>query len=158
MNGKKEEMVLWALPARKLFEHFKSSENGLGDSEAEKRLAVYGENEIAEKEKRHGGLIFLSQFKSPLIIVLIVAAIVAYFLGEEIDSIVILAIVMVSTILGFFQEYRAEKALRELRKYVLLKARVLRSGKIIELDSRYLVPGDIVHIEAGDIIPADKAS
>lgn len=87
--------------------------------------------------------------------VLIAAALIAISLGEEIDAIVILAIVLLNAILGFFQEYRAEKTIRALKKYVTFKTKVLRNGSIVEVDTKEIVPGDIVYLNIGDIIPAD---
>ncbi|NYZ79768.1 cation-transporting P-type ATPase, partial [Candidatus Micrarchaeota archaeon] len=145
----------WALPIKDVFYSLKSSDKGLLEHEANERFEKHGPNEIAERTGKHGLHIFVSQFKNALILLLIGAAIIAYFLGETIDSIVILAIVFLNAILGFFQEYKAEKALRELRKYVTVKSKVLRNGKIEEIDSRKIVPGDIVYLSIGDIVPAD---
>lgn len=145
----------WILPFKKVFDLFQSNEKGLTDSEAQDRLKKYGYNEIVEKEKRQGMDIFFSQFKNPLILVLIIATIIAYFLHDKLGAIVILAIVFINTFLGFFQEYRAEKALRELKKYVTFKARVLRGGEISEIASKNIVLGDIVYLNIGDMIPAD---
>src|SRR3989338_2383957 len=151
----KEKAVLWALPVKDVFDHLKSSEKGLNDLEAKNRLEEFGPNEIAKKEKRHGFLIFLSQFKNALILVLVAAAIISYLLHENVEAAVIIAIVLMNAVLGFFQEYKAERALRELKKYVTLKSKVLRNGQVIEIDSKNLVPGDIVYLSIGDIIPAD---
>jgi Mg2+-importing ATPase len=145
----------WALPAEQLLSEMKSSGTGLTEEEAKRRLAEHGYNEIAGKGRREGREILLSQLSNPLILVLIAAAAVAYLLGEAIDSIVILSIVLVNSILGFFQEYRAEKALAELKKYVTLRCKVLRDGFVEEIDSRELVIGDIVYLNIGDIVPAD---
>ena len=145
----------WVLPFQKVLDLFQSNEKGLTDSEAQDRLKKYGSNEILEKEKRQGMDIFFSQFKNPLILVLIIAAIIAYFLHDKLGAIVILAIVFINTFLGFFQEYRSEKALRELKKYVTFKARVLRDGEISEIASQNIVLGDVVYLTIGDMIPAD---
>jgi len=145
----------WSLGAKEILPAFNSSDLGLSSFEAEKRQLEFGRNEVAGYERRHWLHIFLSQFTNPLISVLILAAIVAYFLQEKVSSIVILAIVLMNALMGFFQEYKAELALRELRKYVTLKAKVLRDRQIAEIDSKELVPGDIVHLSIGDMVPAD---
>jgi Ca2+-transporting ATPase len=119
---KPEKLFLWALPAERLFKALDSSADGLTDAEAKKKLAEFGFNEIAGKEKRHGLEIFLSQFRNALVLVLIVAAILAYFLGEQVNAIVIIAVVLMTSVLGFFQEYKAEKTLRALKKFVAQRA------------------------------------
>jgi magnesium-transporting ATPase (P-type) len=91
------------LPVPNVFDYLSSSEKGLSDAEARKRLEVYGVNEIVEKDRRQGFQIFLSQFTNPLVLVLIVASIIAYFLHEPINAIVILSIVFLNSLLGFFR-------------------------------------------------------
>ena len=155
-QDKREEIKSpWALSIEKLFQELESSKQGLTESEAEKRIKKYGINEIAGKGKRHGLSIFISQFKNSLIIVLIFAAIISYFLGGKVDSIVILSMVVMTAGLGFYQEYKAEKSLQELRKYITKKSRVLRNGKIVDLDSKNITPGDIIYLERGDLVHAD---
>lgn len=149
------KVVPWALSDRELFDYIKSSEKGLSSIEVKRRLKEYGFNEIEKKERRHGLDIYLFQFNNPLVIVLIVAAIISHFLAEEINALVIISIVILNSILGFFQEYRAERALRELKKYVSFKSMVLRNGELININSKEIVPGDIVYLNIGDIIPAD---
>jgi len=155
MNSKKECVALWAAQAKEVFSCLETSEAGLSSVEADKRLIEQGPNSVVEKEHRHGLHILIAQFKNPLVLVLIAAAIISFFLKERLDGIVIVSIVLLNAGLGFFMEYRAEKTLRELKKYVTIKAKVLRDGEIVELDARNIVPGDIVHLNIGDIIPAD---
>lgn len=152
---RKEKLPVWALSVDQAYRNLGSSENGLSDTEAKKRLEEYGPNEIAKKEKRRGAGIFFSQFKNPLVFVLIIAAVLAFFLHDRIGALVILAIVFLNSILGFIQEYRAERALRELRKYITLKSKVIRDGELKENNAKELVPGDVVHLNLGDLIPAD---
>ncbi|MGB9719076.1 MAG: magnesium-translocating P-type ATPase [Candidatus Anstonellales archaeon] len=154
-TGAESEIPFWAMQPRQLFRVLKTSEKGLNNEEVKARLAEYGQNRIEAKQKRTALDIFISQFTNALVLVLIFAAMIAYFIGEPINSIVILAIVFVNSIIGFIQEYRAEKALEELNKYITINAKVLRNGEVAEIDSRELVPGDIVHLNIGDIIPAD---
>ncbi len=147
--------VPWAVSVETLFDDMGTSKEGLTTPEAQERLKKYGPNQIAEKEKRHGLEIFVSQFENALVLILIAAAIVSYFLGEKIDTIVLLSIVLLTSLLGFFQEYRAERALRELKQYITFESRVLRDGEIRIVDSKEIVPGDCVHLSIGDMIPAD---
>ena len=155
MDSKKEGVSLWAKPVKDVFSYLKSSSQGLNNQEAIKRLEEFGKNEIKKRNQRYGLSIFLSQFKNALVLVLIIAAIVAFSLGERIDSYVILGIVIINSILGFIQEYRAEKAVRLLESYITVKAKVLRNNELIETEAKYLVPGDIVYLNIGDMVPAD---
>jgi Ca2+-transporting ATPase len=132
------------------------SETGLSKAEAQKRLAQYGPNELVERGKKSPFVIFLSQFKEVMVIVLLIAALVSAFLGEFTEVIVILAIVVLNAILGFTQEYRAEQAMEALKKMAVPFVRVRREGHVLEISSTELVPGDIVLLEAGNLIPADS--
>src|SRR6056297_2302962 len=138
----------------------KKNLKGLSNQEAEKRLNQYGLNKIERTQKVSPIKIFFSQFKSPLIIILIVAAIISflvnYYQSEGyIDSALIVIIVLASGIAGFIQDYKAEKAIEALKKMASPKAKVIREGKEIEVKAERLVPGDIVLLEGGDIVPAD---
>ena len=132
---------------------------GLSSAEANKRLKIYGENEIKREKKVSAIKIFLSQFSSPLILLLIVAGFISLILNyqtkEFLDTILILAIVFASAIAGFVQDYKAEKAVESLKKMATPKAKVIRDGKEQEILSTHIVPGDIIILESGDIIPAD---
>jgi len=137
------------------FSNLGTSENGLSSQEAKDRIIKFGLNEISEKSRRTGLSIFFSQLKSPLILILIGASIIAFYLGEPVDSLIILGIILLNTFMGFYQEYRSDKALKDLKKFITFKAKVLRDNKKTELDSRKLVLGDIIFLNIGDIIPAD---
>jgi Ca2+-transporting ATPase len=132
-----------------------SKRDGLSQEEAQRHLAEFGPNELAEKEKISSWIIFLEQFKNFLIIILLVAVILSAIMGEVADAIVIFAIVLFAAGLGFIQEYRAEKAMEALKRMAAPMASVLRNGKEAEIPSRELVPGDIIIIRTGDRIPAD---
>lgn len=138
-----------------ILEKLHSSPQGLTDHEAILRFNKYGPNEIQEAKKINEFVIFLMQFKNPLVYLLIVAAIVTYFLGKNIDSAIILVIVFFNAIIGYFQERKAEKSMEALKKIMSLKTKVFRSSNITEISSLELVPGDIVILEAGMKIPAD---
>lgn len=132
-----------------------SSETGLSSGEAENRLEKYGKNELKEEEKTSMVKLFLSQFKSFLILILIAAALVSAFLGELIDAFVILFTVFLAGVLGFVQEYRAEESIKLLKSLTSPEALVVRDGKEVKVPSSVLVPGDILVLQAGDRIPAD---
>ena len=132
-----------------------TSENGLSSGEAKNRLEKYGKNELKEEEKTSVVKLFLSQFKSFLIIILIAAALVSAFLGEFVDAFVILFTVILAGVLGFVQEYRAEESIKLLKSLTSPEALVIRDGKEVRIPSSLLVPGDILILQAGDRIPAD---
>jgi P-type Ca2+ transporter type 2C len=127
---------------------------GLGQEEAEKRLAKYGKN-ILPEEKKSLWFIFLKQFKNIFNIVLAFALILTLFLNKFTDSIVIILIILVNVFIGFFFEIRAEKTLEKLKNLLKPKAKVLRNKELLEISAENLVPGDIVLVEEGDILPAD---
>ncbi|WP_369601834.1 HAD-IC family P-type ATPase [Hahella sp. SMD15-11] len=128
---------------------------GLSQVEAETRLAQCGPNQLAENPPRSKWRAFLDQFKNLLVVVLIGAAILAGMIGDLKDAVVILIVVLLNALLGFWQENRAEQTLAALKKMLAPVARVRREGKTEEVDARCLVPGDIVLLEAGNRVPAD---
>ncbi len=128
---------------------------GLSDQEAEKRLMRYGPNEIVDKPRATPLAIFVSQFTSLLIILLMIAAALSLFLGDVLDGVFILLIVILNGVLGFMQEYKAEKAIAALKKMTVSSIRVIRGGIEHKIDSKMLVPGDIILLEEGDKVPAD---
>lgn len=132
-----------------------TSETGLSSEEASIRLLKYGKNELKEEKKISVVKLFLSQFKSFLIIILLAAALVSAFLGELIDASVILFTVILAGVLGFVQEYRAEESIKLLKSLTSPEALVVRDGKEVRVPSSVLVPGDILLLQAGDRIPAD---
>lgn len=131
------------------------SKNGLSQSEAEKRFEQYGPNELKEGKRRSMVFRFFDQFKDLLIVVLIIAALLAYYLGDFRGGTILLIIVFVNAIIGFYQEYKAEKILDSLKKIIKSKAIVIRDGKKMEVDQSKLVPGDLVYLEEGGAVPAD---
>ncbi|MFW9784336.1 MAG: cation-translocating P-type ATPase, partial [Candidatus Heimdallarchaeota archaeon] len=145
-----------------------SIEKGLNEIEAQKRLEVYGRNELIKEKGKTAWQIFISQFKDFLIYLLFFAIIVSVIIGiyeastsgepwssEYTDAIVIAAILIVNAILGFYQEFQAERALESLKKLAPHIAKVRRNGRVMEIDVENLVPGDIVLVEEGDKFPAD---
>lgn len=132
-----------------------SGKSGLTQEEAQKRLARFGANKLEEAPPDPLWKKILAQFNDVMVIILILAAIVSGFLGDWIEAVIIIAIVIVNAILGVVQEGRAEQAVAALQKMSAPLARVLREGNQELIDSQLVVPGDIVILEAGDVVPAD---
>ena len=140
---------------KEIFEILESSASGLSPQEVDRRLYKYGPNELKETKKRTLFMMFLDQFKDFMIMVLIAAAIVSGIIGELVDTIAIIVIVILNAVIGFVQEYRAEKAMKALKKMAALTAMVLRDTSPLSIPASELVPGDVVLLEAGRIVPAD---
>ncbi len=138
-----------------VFQLLRSGRSGLKSEDVRNRLSMFGPNELPEKKRISPFGIFLSQFKNYLVLILICAAIISAFTGETTNAYVILFIIFFISILGFVQEYRAERAMEALKKMVAFEARALRDGAVKKISIKELVPGDIIYIEAGDKIPAD---
>ncbi len=128
---------------------------GLTAAEAKRRLESYGTNELREKKKISPLALFLNQFRDFMVLVLVGAVLISGLLGEYLDAITIIAIILLNGCLGFIQEFRAERSLRALKRLSAPKAKVIRGGKTLEIDASMLVPGDVVLLESGDRIPAD---
>jgi len=128
---------------------------GLTTQQANKRLFEYGEN-VLEAGKKHSALkMFLGQFKDLMVIILLIATALSVFMGEAVEALTIVLIVLVNAILGFVQEFRTEKTLDALKNLAAPHAKVIRDGKKTELEAIELVPGDLILLEAGDRVPAD---
>jgi Mg2+-importing ATPase len=145
----------WSLAPEQLLSALHTSINGLQPADAEQRLKQYGLNTIRAQQQASAFRLLLSQFKSPLVLILIFAAIVSGIVGEWVDASIVLAIVLGSTILGFVQEYTAGNAVEKLRSQVTIKSSLLRGGQPQMLSSEQVVPGDVVVLSAGSLIPAD---
>jgi len=143
------------LSADETLKTLNSSIKGLSDSEAQKRLSEHGKNELVEEEKPGPVQIFLGQFMDILILILIIAAIAAYYVGDTLDAIVILIVVLINAVVGFIQEYRAEKAMEKLKGLISSEAVVIRDGQEQKVPAGELTIGDIVLLEEGDNVPAD---
>ena len=141
--------------AQEVMKSLNSSLGGLSKEEAEERLKEYGYNELKEKEKSSVIKLFLETFKDPLVIILLIAALVQVFLGEVIESAIILAVVTLNSILSVVQSKKAEGSLDSLKKLSIPYTKVIRDNEKITISSRDLVVGDIVLVEAGDYVPAD---
>ena len=145
----------WKLEKAVLLSQLHTSENGLEDEEADRRLEEYGLNEVPSVGRRTSLDILLSQFKNPLVYVLIFASALSAFLGEITEAIIIIIIMLVNALLGFALEHKSERAVEELRKYLSYNATVVRNGKKTIVDARKIVAGDIVYLAFGDVVPAD---
>ncbi|WP_316896356.1 cation-transporting P-type ATPase [Pseudodesulfovibrio indicus] len=132
-----------------------SAEKGLDQFEAEQRLKHFGENAITGKRAKTGLERFLLQFHQPLVYILIAAGLVTAYLGEWVDSLVILAVVLVNAIVGYIQESKAVKALDSLSSSISTEATVYRAGKPLKIPASQVVPGDVVILRSGDKVPAD---
>jgi P-type Mg2+ transporter len=143
-------------PVEQLFNRLGSSMNGLSSEEAENRLEVYGRNELAKKHKRSIIVEFLLHFKSPLVIILMIAGLISGILGELPNMVIIFVIVLLSVILDFYQENKAENAAEMLKEAVTTTATVVRDSKKQEIKIHDVVPGDVIYLSAGDITPADS--
>ena len=148
-------MKFHQIKAEEVLKHFSSNINGISEKEAKARLTQYGPNEIQRKRKISPVRVFLSQFNSFIVYILIAAVFLSFILHEYIDCVVILVILVVNALLGFFQEYRAEKALEALKKMAALQTTVIRDGRKKRINSSNLVPGDVIAFESGDRVPAD---
>lgn len=151
-----DSKIWYQLNAEETSKELKTSlENGINKEQAEERLQKYGPNELIRKEGPSFIEMFISQFKDFLILILIAASILSIIVGEVTDSIVIIAIVIINSALGVFQEYRASKAMEALKKMTAPHAKVIRNGEQLTVSAAELVPGDLVLLETGDYIPAD---
>ena len=148
--------LLWhTMPVGAIYPQLKSAPSGLTNEEATRRLEEHGPNELETLDRTSPWMILLEQFKNVLIIILLIAVIISAFLGHAIEAAAIAVIVLFAVLLGFVQEYRAERAIESLRRMAAPTASVLREKQEIEVPARELVPGDIVLLRAGDRIPAD---
>lgn len=145
----------WSLTAEEVFKTLETKKEGLSEEGAEARLKIFGTNSIGEKKRLTKPRIVLSQLANPLILVLLAAGGITIFLRDWVDAGVILAAVAVNTMLGFWQENKAENALELLKSYIRARARVRREGKEREIDAEELVPGDVIRVSQGDRVPAD---
>lgn len=146
----------WDEPAEKLAGLMRTSlTEGLSDSEIPNRLKQFGPNQLDTRRSNPPLFIFLNQFKSPIVLILVFATIVSAIVQDWADSLIILGIVLVSALLSFYQEYNANSAAEKLRAQVTIKSIVLRGGKQQNIPAAGVVPGDIVLLSAGSIIPAD---
>jgi len=161
---KKEVIAVWhSKKVTDIYKDLYSGPDGLSDTNAKERLLKYGPNELEKRGQKSAFTIFLNQFKSMIVWILVIAAIISFSIGQlehseensNLDGIVIVIILIINAIVGFLQEYKAEKSIEALKRLSALRARVLRNGQEMRIESRDLVPGDIILLETGDKVPAD---
>jgi Ca2+-transporting ATPase len=151
----KSEANLHSLEIEAGLKLLSSTTKGLTSDEAKKRIKQYGPNDIQKGVKTSALGLFLNQFKDPLLILLILAGVLSISIGEAVEGIAMFAIVLLNAVLGFVQEYRAEKAMEALQRIAAPMAMVLRDGVEQRIPSNEIVPGDVILLEAGGIAPAD---
>tara|TARA_Y100000310_G_scaffold345811_1_gene470320 strand:+ start:4805 stop:7498 length:2694 start_codon:yes stop_codon:yes gene_type:complete len=139
----------------KIIKVLKSDSSGLSKQEAFSRLKSHGLNKIPEKKQISPLFIIIKQFHSLFIYILVLAAIISFIFDRFIDVYVIVAVIIINASIGFFQEYKAEKAIEALKKMIVQNAKVYRSSQLLQIPAKNLVPGDIILLEQGDRIPAD---
>ena len=145
----------WSISVKELYKSLQATANGLTNVEAKKRLASYGVNSLKPQKRSDAFTLLISQFKSPIILILLFATGLSLFLHNLVDASIILAIVVISGLLGFWQEYSASNAVAKLLAIVQIKSSVVRGGKDQEVHIEEIVPGDVVMLNAGDIVPGD---
>jgi Ca2+-transporting ATPase len=151
-----EEKAWYQLSPDEVAEHLNTDmHHGLSREEAQRRLAEVGPNELIERGMKSPWRILWEQLTGIMVVILIISAVISVFLHEYTDALVILVIVVLNALLGFTQEYQAEKAMAALKKMAVPKVKVRRSGHLVEISARELVPGDVIQLEAGDAVPAD---
>ncbi len=145
----------WALDADGALAELGSGPRGIAAAEAERRLQRFGPNELPEERPTGAATIAIRQFRSPLIYILLIAGLVTVALSEYLDAAVIAVVLVMNAVVGFFQEFRAERSMAALRKLASARATVLREGREIEVDVAAVVPGDLIAVEAGSRVAAD---
>ena len=145
----------WSIDTDLILDKLQTRRSGLSETIAKERLKKFGLNNFGTDKKSSFIKILVSQFENWLTLILVIASFVSFMLGERIDSIVILSLVVLSAVFGFVQEYKAEKTLLKLKKYLKHHTLVIRDGRTVRIEHDLLVPGDIVELHIGDIVPAD---
>lgn len=157
MSLEKTEEAFWHVPSLDLVQKLNTSFDGLTDKEAETRLQHYGFNSL-KKQKRSGGFVlFLRQFKSPITLILLGAAVLSLFLFDSTDALIIFVIIFLSSLLGFWQERQASNSVKKLLAMIRVTVPIIRARIQKEIPSENIVPGDIILLSAGSKIPADCA-
>ena len=150
-----EKPPFWSLPMEELYQRYGSRPEGLSAQEAEIKLRQFGANRLVEIKEISFVTLLFRQFKSPLVLVLIIAAVISGLMYNWVNAIIILVIVFTSILISLKQEHSAHRAVEELKDLIALKSTVLRDGQTVEINSENLVPGDVVMLSAGSMVPAD---
>jgi P-type Ca2+ transporter type 2C len=151
----KESNSWFTMPVESVLTQLGSTKEGLSRQDAEQRLMDSGPNELKAGQRTTPLTVFVGQFKNIFVIILLLAAGISAVLGHGVESLAIAVIVLFSVLLGFVQEFRAERAIEALREMAAPTATVLRAGEELEIPAREIVPGDIILLKAGDRVPAD---
>jgi Ca2+-transporting ATPase len=149
------ERAYYKMAVEEVVRDLDTTEDGLSESEAGRRLSQYGKNVLKAKIKMPLWLLFLSQFRELLVIILIVGGIISFMIGSYRDGTIIFLIVLVNAVIGFIHEHRAGKIIDKLESLIKSPAKVIRDGELREISQENLVPGDILKVEEGDKLPAD---
>ena len=147
--------MFYKMSIEEVFRKLNSRQLGLEEGQAKTLLDEYGYNELPEKKKASDIMLLAEQFKNILVLILVAASVISFFLGEVLDAIAITFILLINAFLGFYQERKAERALEALKKIAAPKAKVIRDGEAKTIESKNLVPGDVIILEMGDKVPAD---
>ena len=147
--------LFWSFSSADLLKRFQVTTSGLSTEEAKKRFITYGANHLKPPQRSDVFTLLVAQFKSPIILILLFATVLSFFLHDPADALIILSIVLISGLLGFWQEDSATNAVEKLLAMVQIKATVLRDNKNVEMPTEEIVPGDIAILSAGDIVPGD---
>ncbi|HKT34026.1 MAG TPA: magnesium-translocating P-type ATPase [Nitrospira sp.] len=150
-----KDPAFWSIPEEELLDRLQSQRDGLSFDEAKERHKVAASTRLKAHRNIHPFVLLLSQFRSPLVLILLFAATVSVFLSDAVDACIILTIILASALLGFWQEQKAAKAVASLLALVKVTADVLRRGRLIEVPLEDVVPGDVVRLSAGSSIPGD---
>ncbi|KKT35748.1 MAG: Calcium-translocating P-type ATPase, PMCA-type [Parcubacteria group bacterium GW2011_GWA2_44_12] len=150
-----EQLLFHALSAHECYKKLETTSKGLASKEAEIRLKKYGPNALADHTKLSALGIFVSQFANPLVYILFAAAVISAFTKDFVDMGIIIAVIAISSVVGFIQEYKANHSLEELKTLIAYHALVQRDGIKLPISSKEVVPGDMIFLEAGEKVPAD---
>lgn len=153
---KPDVSAFWSISLERLQELLGTGSGGLSEAEAKARLRIYASRKSGQSAGRAATALFLRQFKSPIILLLVFAAVLSIYLRQTTDATIILVIVLISGVLGFWQEWRASDAVSRLMAMVSIKVTVIRGGERREVPQEEVVPGDLIELRAGDIIPGDS--
>ncbi|MFO7460869.1 MAG: cation-transporting P-type ATPase [Desulfatiglandales bacterium] len=146
----------WAVPFEEVLSDFDvDPETGLDPGEVKKRREHYGPNRLRKAAKKSAWTILIDQFKSPIVLLLVLAAILSFSFGEWMQGLAIVVVIMVNGAIGFFTELNAVRSMEALQQMTRVKAKVRRKGQVEKIPAEDLVPGDVVVVEAGDILSAD---
>jgi len=154
-NSPYQKDVFHSLTLEKFYERLQTQSTGITIEEAKRRLQQYGANEIKQSRQINPLKIFFAQFHNFVVYILLAALTISFALGESVDAVVIGVIIVLNSVFGFVQEYKAEKSIEALKNMASPRANVVRDGKEKNIDAKELVPGDVVKLQTGDKIPAD---